>query len=48
MKREKRSEGIASEPYITRGDDASGTCLLYGKLFKRKFVLQQSVAVQFS
>ncbi len=25
LKRKKRSEGIASEPYISRGDDASGT-----------------------
>lgn len=42
------NEGIASEPYAARGDDASGSACSIRQDFKRNFVLQQLVALQFT
>lgn len=46
MRVNKSSEDVAPEPCLARVDDANGTCL-GKKIFKRNFVLQKSVAVQF-
>jgi len=47
MRRKKRSEDVATEPYVARGDDASEKCCFSKQIFKRNFVLQKLVAVQF-
>ena len=46
MKSNQLNEGIASEPYAARGDDASGSACSIRQDFKRNFVLQQLVALQ--
>ena len=46
MRMQEHSEDVATEPIISRVDDASGTFCPREKLFKRNFVLQKLVAVQ--
>ena len=46
MRQAKSSEDVATEPYVARGDDASGLIGFWEKTFKRKFVFQKLVAVQ--
>jgi transposase InsO family protein len=47
LKWNRSSIDVATEPHIARGDDASGREGFWEITFKRKFVLQKSVAVHF-
>ena len=46
MREHQLNEDVATEPIISRVDDASGIYCSREKLFKRNFVLQKLVAVQ--
>ena len=46
MREHQLNEDVATEPIISRVDDASGIFCSREKLFKRNFVLQKLVAVQ--
>ena len=45
MREHQLNEDVATEPIISRVDDASGIFCSREKLFKRNFVLQKLVAV---
>ena len=46
MREHQLNEDVATEPIISRVEDASESLCLREKLFKRNFVLQKLVAVQ--